>query len=831
MKLHILAVSYRLVAICCLVAACTLPEVKQGDQLAAKGDWDGAVAAYRGALKKKPFDEDIQKRLTQAKTRAADQHYAAGRQYLKENRLAEAVQAFKQALSLDPSRIEHQTAVNDAFRLKEARDRLHDAEKLKSLGRLDEALTAYEQAVQLDPDLTKALEGITAIAALQAEQQIGATTQPITLRFQNAKLKEVFEILARAAGLNVLLDKEVKDEPVTIFIKDTPFPEALNLILSTNGLFAKRIGPDTLLISPNTKPKQDQYQDLMIRTYYLSNAKAKEVVNLVRTMLESKRVYVNEPINALVVRDTPDKLKLAERIILANDRREAEVELELEVLEVDRTLSQKLGVNFAKSAGAGVVPPGFTGSLSTTTTTQFTYQQLTDLGPDSFVFSLPASVLLDFFKQESNAKTLAAPKLRVLNGKQASVNVGDKQPILLSTTNVLPGQAATGAVPTTSTVTSIEFKDTGIKLTVEPVIHLNDELTLKLKVEVTRLGDLVTLQSNPLIQQFRFGTRMAETTLNMKDDESVVLAGLIQDEERKTRQTVPGLGDIPVLGALFSTTTTDVITTEVVLTITPRIIRNVNVPGIEAQAFWSGTEANYATAPLFPEIARKTSFKSSSTAPAPAASQGPAAGAAPRAGVQTPAPGAPTQPGAAPALPSATPGGPAPQPPGAQPGTGPGAPTPVPLPQGGRGQGEGQIVAGGAAVLAIRPPELSAFAGQEFAVELLADNVESMAESTVTVSYDPKVLEFRRAVEGEFLTRNGVPGSVTIVSATPAAGQVTFTFKRQGAPIAGSGVLGVVFFQGKAAGSSAVDIQDPAVSGAGAKPIPVTVKRGLIRVR
>src|SRR5262249_32048560 len=157
-----------------------------------------------------------------------------------------------------------------------------------------------------------------------------------------------------------------------------------------------------------------------------------------------------------------------------------------------RTKSLKYGLNFAKSAGAGIVPPGFTGALSANPT-QFTYQQLTSLNPQSYLFTFPASVLLDFFKQESDAKTLAAPKLRVINNKSASINVGHKQPILLSTTNVLPGQAATGAVPTTSTVTSIEFKDVGVKLTVEPTIHLLDELTLKIKVEVTRLGDQVIL--------------------------------------------------------------------------------------------------------------------------------------------------------------------------------------------------------------------------------------------------------------------------------------------------------------------------------------------------
>ncbi len=773
--------SGQFLAMCCvLLSACTMPEVKLGNQLAEKGDWDGAVAAYREALKKGPFDPDVKERLAQAKTRAAEKHYAEGRQHLKENRVPEAVHAFKQALGLDPNRTEHQAAVSDAFRLKDAREQVQAADKLKALGRLDEALAAYEQAVQLDPNLTQALDGITTVMEQQkGESSFGGSTQPVTLRFQNAKLKEVFEILARSGGLNVILDKEVKDDPITIFIKDTPFPDALNLILSTNGLFAKRIGPDTLLISPNTKPKQDQYQDLLIRTFYFSNAKAKEMVNLIRTMLESKRVYVNEPLNALVIRDSPEKLKLAERIIHANDRREAEVELDLEVLEINRTKNLKYGFSFGKSGGAAAVPG--TGGSVTGSNSTFSYQQLTGIGPASYIFSIPTSVLVDFFKQDSDAKTLAAPKLRVLNTKQASVNIGEKQPILLSTTNVLPGQAATGAVPTTSTVTSIEFKDTGVKLSVEPVIHLNDELTLKLKIEVTRIGDLVTLQANPLITQFRFGTRMAETTLNMKNDESVVLAGLIQDEERKTRVTVPGLGDIPVLGHLFSSMTTENITTEVILTITPRIVRNVNLPSVDAQATWSGTEANFATAPMFPEI-RRTSLKSPSPQPSLKTGEG-------------------------------------------------GTPAPQPSARGGEGVVEGTVVAGGAATLAIRPPELSAFAGQEFALELLADNLESFTESSVTVSYDPKILEFRRVVEGEFLTRNNTPASITIVSATPTAGKMTLRLQREGTPAAGSGVLATVFFQGKAVGSSPVEIQSPTVSGAGAKPIPVTVKRGQIKVR
>ena len=596
------------------ISGCAASSLRQADRLAQEGKWEEAVAAYRQAAKDAPFNAEIQRRLDEAKTQAADQHHAQGKQFLAQNNVLEALREFKIALGFDPSRRVHQTAVGDAIRLKIAREHVQTGKKLQGAGRLEEALTAYEQAAEADPDLAEALTGITEVTAQQlSAKSIGTSSDPITLRFQNAKLKEVFEVVARTAGLNVIFDKEVHDDPVTVFIKDMSFDEALNLILNTNNVTAQRINRNTLLILPNTKPKQAQYQDLMIRTFYLSHARAKDVANLVRTMIESKRVYVDEKINALVIREDPARLHLAEQALNAVDRPDPEVLLDVEILEVDRAKSLKYGVNFAKVVSGAVVPPDFTGALSTSspTTSRFTFEQLTSLGTGSYLFTIPGSVLVDFFRNDTDAKTLAAPKLRVLNNKQATIQVGDKQPILLSTTNVLPGQAATGAVPTTSTVTSIEFKDVGVKLTVEPVIHLDDQLTLKLKVEVTVLGDQVTLQASPLIQQFKFGTRTAETVLMLRDDETIVLGGLIQDTVKKARQSVPILGDIPLIGQFFSTTQQDTTATEIMLTITPHIVRKLDTPGLEAQAFWSGTEMNYSTTPLFAPYVVPTAYKSS----------------------------------------------------------------------------------------------------------------------------------------------------------------------------------------------------------------------------
>ena len=592
------------------IAGCALfvsPDAKRGDQHLAAERWEEAALAYKQALKEDPFDPSLQKKHTLARERAAAMHAERGRTLLKEKQVDLALEAFKRALALEPSSAEHQARFQDAHRVKESRSQYREAERLAQLGRIEEAMSGFARAAELDPTYQEPLESISRLAEEQQARIRGERSrQPVTLKFKNAGIREVLEGVAKAGGFTLVFDKDVRNDPISIAVQDTPFEDALHLILNSNSLFSRQISSSVLIVSPDTKQKQEQYQDLMIRTFYLSTAKAKDMVLLLKSMLDSKRMHANEQLNAIVIRDQPEKLELAERIILANDRQEPEVLLDLEVLEVNRTKNQTYGLNYPKQAGAGLVAAGFAGPL-VADAVHMTYRQLTDLGPSNYLFKLPTTVLLDFFKQQSDAKTLASPKVRVMNNKKAEINIGDKQPILLSTTNVLPGQAATGAVPTTSTVTSIEFRDTGVKLTVEPSIRLGDELSLKMKVEVIRVGDQITLQNSPLIQQFKFGNRSAETTLNMRDGETVVLGGLLQEEDRRTRVTVPWVGDWPLIGKLLSSFKTDRVTTEVILTITPRIAQPALAPGSNNQAFWSGTEFNYATRPVFPSSSRTMS--------------------------------------------------------------------------------------------------------------------------------------------------------------------------------------------------------------------------------
>ena len=769
--------------------ACTMQEVRLGEELEQKGDWDGAINAYRDALRKQPFNKEIEQKYEEVKTKSAEQHFSRGREWLKEGKLAEALQEFQVALGLDPQKPEHHTALNDAWRLKNARQTLMDAKQMEHLGRYDDALTLYESAVELDPSLTDAVEGITRVVQQQkAVQSIGGSAEPVTLRFQNTRLKQVFEILARTASIDILFDKDVRDDLVTIFTKDTPFDEALNLILTTNQLFAKRVGPDRLLVIPDTKQKREQYEDLQIRTFYLSNSKAKDMANLLRTILETKRVYVNEPINTVVIRDEPEKIALAEQIILSNDRQDSEVVFELEILEVNKTQSQKIGLNFAKQAGFGVFPDGTT-SFSTSAQL-FNFRNLTSLGQNSYLFTFPSSVLLDFFKQESNAKTLANPKLRVLNNQKASINIGDKQPILLSTTNVLPGQAATGAVPTTSTVTSIEFKDTGIKLTVEPVIHLNNSITLRLQVEVTRLGDRVVLQADPEISQFRFGTRTADTALNMRDGETVVLAGLIQEEDRKSREAIPGIDDIPGVGDLLSNSNTDKITTEVILVITPHIVRNIQPPQLAKQTLWSGTANQYSNKPLFspnhshavaiPEQTNGSIFRPAEDQTAPL----------------------PTEP-VTDAIPT--------EPPPSEP------------------EEEKPSQAPSLARLQVLPAAGTFKIGDTVQLTLQGLSFTDVERSSMAISFDPAILTFKQATEGPFWISQQVPPSLA-VSAVPNAGQIMLQMGQAGKPVQGGGVLATLTFEATGAGTSDVNIQNPTVLGSSAQTVPVIAQHGKIWV-
>ena len=592
---------YALLLLIVLVGCAGVREIRLGDQFAGEGNWEAAVFVYREAVRKEPKNIELRRKLGEAKVQAAGLHYERGQQLMKQRDILLSLEEFKKAMSLDPSQARHREALQQILRLKKGRDLYQSGLKFMKTGRFSEAEEQLEQALVMDPELIEVHSALRDLgerrsAASVDEMDLALRSgEPITLKFRNAKLNEVFEFLSKTAGINILFDKDVHPEglKVTIFIKDASFKEALSLLLTTNNLFLKKINDNTILIIPKTRQKVKQYQDLMIQTFYLSTAKAKDMVNLLRTMLETRRVFVNEGLNALVIRDTPEKIQLARKIIEANDRMVAEVMLEVEVLEVNRTDTLQLGWKFSQSQIRGRLGPiPSPGQEPGEGAFSFALEQA-----NTIFFTLP-SVIVDFFKQESEVETLANPRIRVQDGEKAKINIGDRVPILLSTSTT--SAASVGIAGNTQIATNVEYRDVGIKVEVEPRIHLNGDVTMKIHLEVTSLGDKVDLGLG--FEQFRFGNRSVDTVLRVADGETVVIGGLIGDEERNTINKVPGLGDLPILGRLFSSTEKGKVKTDILLTIRPRVVRGLEPPDQELQSFWSGTEESYSTTPLFSEI-------------------------------------------------------------------------------------------------------------------------------------------------------------------------------------------------------------------------------------
>lgn len=326
----------------------------------------------------------------------------------------------------------------------------------------------------------------------------------------------------------------------------------------------------------DNKEKRGQYEDEIMHTFALNTIKAKEMEDILKGVLPIKKIVINEELNTITIRDTEDIIRLADHMIQNNDKKPAEVVLEVEILEVNRNKAETLGLDFGGYQVSASVPPyPLTGSFQAA-------QSATGL------LTLP-SATLHFFKQDVDAKTLANPKIRVISGKTAKIHIGDRVPLIATTI-----QDATGQVRNT-----FDYKDIGIALNAEPIVHLDNSVTVKLGLVVSSLGQNLGTASQPA---FSIGSRDAETIMLLGDDETAILGGLIQDSERNNRVLVPGLGEIPAIGSLFTTYNDSNGRTDVLLTITPHVVRGWDQPTASERHIYSGTENNYLDGQLFSDL-------------------------------------------------------------------------------------------------------------------------------------------------------------------------------------------------------------------------------------
>jgi general secretion pathway protein D len=409
--------------------------------------------------------------------------------------------------------------------------------------------------------------------------------RPVTLQFRDAPVRTLFDALSRQSGINFVFDKDVRtDQRLTIFAQDTPIIDALEMMLRTGQLQKKVLNENTLLIYPAVPAKLKEYRDLVVKGFFLGNTEVKQVVNLVRSMTKTRDVYIDEKLNLLIVRDTPEAVRLVEKLVLLADRPEPEVMLEIEIMEVKRSRLLELGLQWPNQLSVltpEVIPKTIVGPSGEIVTEQversvLTIESLRNINSGDIAVSPNPAVT--FRKDTGDANILANPRIRVKNKEKAKIHIGDKVPVI--TSNV----TSTGV-----TSESVSYLDVGLKVDVEPQVHLEGDVGIRVGLEVSSIVQQIKTNTGSVVYQL--GSRNASTVLRLKDGETQVLAGLIADEERNAATKVPGLGDLPLLGRLFSNNSDQLQKTEIVLMITPRILRNIERPELADSEFFGGTES------------------------------------------------------------------------------------------------------------------------------------------------------------------------------------------------------------------------------------------------
>jgi general secretion pathway protein D len=395
--------------------------------------------------------------------------------------------------------------------------------------------------------------------------------RPITIEFKDAPIRTVFDSISKAADVNFIFDKEMRsDLRVNLLVRDASIEDVIRFILITNQLNERVLNGNTLFIYPNTADKLRDFQELQIRNFYLTNASAKDVANALRGMVKPKDIYVDEKLNMIVMQDTAEVIRVAERLIAAQDIAEPEVMLEVEVLEVGTSLLDNIGIQYPSQISYSVVGAG--GARGTATLPELLNR---NAGLVRVSLSDPA-LIINMLHQDGDTNLLANPRIRVKNREKANIHIGDKVPVV---TNIA---TATGLVSQ-----NISYLDVGLKLEVEPTIYLDSEVGIKVGLEVSNIAKQIQNTNGSLTYQI--GTRNANTVLRLKDGETQILAGLINKEDRKSGNGIPGLGQLPIVGELFSSSTDTASRTEVVLLITPRVIRNIVRPESPIEEFSSGS--------------------------------------------------------------------------------------------------------------------------------------------------------------------------------------------------------------------------------------------------
>lgn len=560
-----------------VLAGCAGNAVRKGVELIDEGHYEEGLATLEGAARETPRDTRAQMALTTQRGRVVTTLLTQSDRARAARDYSAAIAGYQRVLAIEADNARATQALQQIEQLGSLAEMQRRGQEALRRGDLESAQREVDNMLALDPESPGGL-ALKRLVDNQRERTAqpypllrSKLGQPVSLEFRDANLKLILEVLSQTAGLNFIIDKDVRpDIKATIFVRKVAVEDAVNLLLQQNQLLSKVVNDNTIVVYPDTPQKLRDYQDLVLRTFYLTNTDAKSAQDMVKTMLKTRDVFIDERLNSLTMRDSADAVRLAEKLFQAQDQSSPEVVLEVEVMEISRQRVQDLGLEW---------PQTFT-LLDAATLDQLR-------GIDSERIGISPSPQLKINAKNSAINTLASPVLRVSNREKAKIHIGDRVPVISAT-----------SVPSTQgpvITESITYLDVGLKLEVEPTIHLNDEVAIKVMLEVSNAENQPPTVSGTI--PVKVTTRNAETVLRLRDGETQVLAGLMRNDHNELGNQIPGLGEIPGLGRLFGSHQDDVRKTELVLSITPRIVRNLPYMSPHEMEFPSGTEGNMRVRP------------------------------------------------------------------------------------------------------------------------------------------------------------------------------------------------------------------------------------------
>jgi general secretion pathway protein D len=520
-------------------------------------DYDRAVVEYTKVLRQKPDDGDARAGLERSKVRASEEHLQRARRLSALGKLDEALVEYGMAADLNPT----SNVIDDELRSTRGKLRVRVAVSR-------EGKTELQTLIDRTRDLPPAGLDLPANARM-----------PATLSFRDAGSRDVFMAIARFAGISLIFDSTFRESPVTVDLRNSSLADALNTVAGATRTFYRVTSPQTVVIVPDTPAKRREYEEEIVRTFYLSNADLKETMDLLRLILDARRISPITATNAITIKDTPEHISAAARVLSAIDKARPEVVIDVELLEIDRTKLLEYGLQIA-SPGS----PGLNGSVTIapggTPTETLTLQALKNLSQSDILLTNLPGIYYRLLKTDTNTRALANPQLRTSEGMTATARFGDRVPVPVTTFAPI----ATGGTPQ-QPITSFQYENVGVNIDITPRMHHDDDVTLQLNIAITSIsgtgfGGLPT-----------FGNREIKTVIRLRDGETSLLAGLIRDDERRTLDGIPGLSDLPLLGHLFSHSTRQTEQSDIVLTLTPHIVRVLDLNEADLRPFKVGRES------------------------------------------------------------------------------------------------------------------------------------------------------------------------------------------------------------------------------------------------